>query len=131
MEDKYKSQRKYYQKNKERIKAWKQEYRIKNRGKINEYKRKYRAINREAETLANRKGLLRRKYQMSLREYEELCKKQDYKCAICLKENMLIVDHDHKTGKVRGLLCADCNKGLGFFKDNSELLEKARVYLRS
>lgn len=131
METKYPSQSKYYYRNKEKIKEWKRAYRIKNREKINEYKRKYRAINREAETLANRKGLLRREYKLTLQEYDNLCKQQNYLCAICMKKETLIVDHDHKTGKIRGLLCSSCNKGLGFFGDSSNLLEKSVSYLKA
>ena len=41
----------------------------------------------------------------------------------------LVVDHDHKTNKIRGMLCNRCNQGLGQFKDDPELLEYARIYL--
>lgn len=52
-------------------------------------------------------------------------------CQICHKKKPLVVDHDHATGLVRGTLCAYCNKGLGFFFDNIEYLESAKVYLYS
>jgi hypothetical protein len=51
-------------------------------------------------------------------------------CTICGKEERLVVDHDHETGKVRGLLCNHCNRGLGHFRDNIEFLEDAIKYLR-
>lgn len=52
-------------------------------------------------------------------------------CTICgVKEN-LVVDHCHKTNKIRGLLCNHCNRGLGHFKDDPELLEFAKIYLLS
>ena len=52
-----------------------------------------------------------------------------FSCTICGEEGKLVVDHDHKTNKVRGLLCNHCNRGLGHFKDDPDLLEYARIYL--
>ena len=48
---------------------------------------------------------------------------------ICGDEGPLVVDHDHQTGKVRGMLCNHCNRGLGHFKDSPMLLEFAAQYL--
>jgi protein-arginine kinase activator protein McsA len=53
----------------------------------------------------------------------------DGKCNICGKTAKLAVDHDHKTNKFRGLLCDNCNMGLGQFKDDPMLLEFAQIYL--
>ena len=50
-------------------------------------------------------------------------------CCICGEKQELVIDHDHRTGKVRGLLCGSCNKGLGFFKDNKKYLNSAIKYL--
>ena len=50
-------------------------------------------------------------------------------CVICGACCKLVVDHDHKSGKIRGLLCSHCNRGLGHFRDDPELLEFARMYL--
>ena len=50
-------------------------------------------------------------------------------CVICGSEGALVVDHDHVTGKVRGMLCNHCNRGLGHFRDDPVLLEFAAQYL--
>jgi Recombination endonuclease VII len=74
-----------------------------------------------------------RRYGLTWSAYQELLKKQDGKCAICgtgvtVGQN-LAVDHDHKTGEVRGLLCSPCNLGLGAFADDPQRLRKAADYL--
>jgi hypothetical protein len=50
-------------------------------------------------------------------------------CVICGNKGKLVVDHDHKTGQVRGMLCNHCNRGLGHFRDDPTLLEFAAQYL--
>lgn len=83
---------------------------------------------------------LNRRYGITEQKYLEMFTKQSGLCAICKKSEIdsfkkdgpikrLSVDHDHTTGKVRGLLCGQCNHGLGNFKDNIELIEKAKLYL--
>ena len=85
-----------------------------------------------------RERRIQQDYGMSLIEYEKLFTEQDGVCAICseketarqggkLKE--LSIDHNHKTGKNRGLLCGRCNAAIGFLKESKELLEKAKIYL--
>jgi hypothetical protein len=56
-------------------------------------------------------------------------KKTTKECVICGNEGKLVVDHDHKTGQVRGMLCNHCNRGLGHFRDDPTLLEFAAQYL--
>lgn len=58
-------------------------------------------------------------------------KKDTTECIICGAKERLVVDHDHKTGKVRGMLCNHCNRGLGHFRDDPDVLEFARIYLLS
>ena len=77
----------------------------------------------------------KRKYGLSQEDFDTLLQKQDYKCAICKKDTPggrygWHVDHNHTTGKTRGLLCWLCNSGIGRFKDSKELLKEAAKYLK-
>lgn len=77
---------------------------------------------------------LRTFFGITVEDYARLELAQGRKCAICTLScpsgRDLAVDHDHNTGKVRGLLCVNCNQALGKFKDDLRLLEKASIYLR-
>lgn len=70
-------------------------------------------------------------YNLTVEEFEDLRKFQNNRCAICQKEytKTFLVDHDHKTGRVRGLLCRKCNTGLGQFCDDPQILWDACLYL--
>ena len=77
---------------------------------------------------------VRHVYGITLEKYHQMLADQNYKCAICGQEDevegrKLAIDHCHTTGKVRGLLCGKCNRGLGLFYDNSKLLQNAILYL--
>lgn len=77
---------------------------------------------------------LKRRYGITADDYANMLDKQNYSCAICKTSQCetgrnFAVDHCHTTKKVRGLLCSSCNIGLGQFKDNIELIEKAIKYL--
>jgi hypothetical protein len=83
------------------------------------------------------KYYLKHKYNISIEEYDRKLYEQNKQCAICGRNNtghknqkMMLVDHCHKTGRVRGLLCSKCNRGLGQFDDNPELMLLAVEYLR-
>lgn len=91
---------------------------------------------RELRPDARRSIILKYKYKITLDDYNALLKAQKLKCKICKTKNpktrtgVFVVDHCHKTGKVRGLLCLNCNIGLGGFLDNVESLKEAIWYLR-
>jgi len=79
-------------------------------------------------------SLLKFKFNISIADYENMLISQNNSCYICKKhkdelKRDLAVDHDHKTGKIRGLLCMSCNTGIGFLQDNIEILQKAIEYL--
>jgi hypothetical protein len=77
-------------------------------------------------------------FGLTVQEYGEILNRQGNVCAICHKPGTggngiirkLVVDHCHKSGFVRGLLCGACNRGLGFFRDNATALESAASYIR-
>lgn len=80
---------------------------------------------------------LKRTYGISLENYNELLIEQNCRCAICSKEldvdswggDSPVVDHCHTYGHVRGILCNECNRGLGYFRDNINALAQAISYL--
>lgn len=77
------------------------------------------------------------KYKITMSQYEELSRKQSGKCAICfaspedIRYGVLCIDHCHRTNKVRGLLCIECNTGLGRFEDKLQILCNAIHYLKA
>ena len=132
--------RQYYEKNKakiiERSKQWE---------KDNPEKAKLRRLRYEQTTTyqaIQRNASYKRKYGLTLEEYNERLLNQNYLCAICKKEETrintretdgkkhLVVDHEHITGKVRGLLCTKCNSILGFSMDDIQILENAILYIK-
>jgi hypothetical protein len=107
------------EKRRESAKAWKR----KNKEKVKEQKREYQK--------KYAKKLTAKKYGITIDEYDSLYSKQNGLCAICGegKDYLLCIDHCHKTGIVRGLLCKKCNLGLGYFRDNPEFIKYAYHYI--
>ena len=83
-------------------------------------------INRERSRKATWKSM---GLDVSIEDYNNLCNQQENKCAICGKVTKLYLDHCHDTLQIRGVLCSFCNTGLGYFKDNPELLTNAIEYI--
>jgi Recombination endonuclease VII len=120
-------------------------YHAAHKAEINERKRRkwatdpeYRAkgkarVPKDKATRAKRyRARLLKRYGMSSREYELRLALQNGACAICRKEpkrRLLCIDHCHKTGKVRGLLCTPCNAALGAFADDPRRMQAATDYL--
>lgn len=99
-----------------------------------EQQHKYYVANKDKHYKTQRKNHLRRKFGLTEEEYVTLLIQQDHRCAICGVHQddhykLLSVDHDHKTGLTRGLLCQNCNGGIGQLQDSAELLRKAADYL--
>lgn len=108
-------------------------WRKNNPEKVKETDKRWRDNNPEKHYIKLRKAMLKRKYGITLDEYNDMLEKQNGVCAICgqAKNETLAVDHDHKTGKIRGLLCGHCNHVVGFAKDNIDILDKTILYLNS
>ncbi|AZS07974.1 endonuclease VII [Gordonia phage Kabocha] len=69
-------------------------------------------------------------YGMAAGEFDMMRKRQRNRCAICKRRRKLFVDHDHKTGKVRGLLCHHCNTGIGMLEDSPVYMRRAITYVK-
>lgn len=109
------------------------EWRAKNVDRYNDLAQAWRK--RNPEKLYERE--LKRNYGCSLEQYNQMVIDQKGKCAICstlhnpmAKKGRLFVDHDHKTGKIRALLCSACNCMLGYAKDNINTLVAAIEYIK-
>ena len=92
--------------------------------------------NRDKFTLVARRRQLKFRYGLTLDQYQDLLNAQNSKCAICectidskRVKTSFAVDHNHITGKIRGLLCNQCNRALGMFDDSVNVLRKALNYL--
>lgn len=112
----------------ERSKAW--YYQTKNAPAQKEKRAAYKSANKRL----LKSGQLKHHYGLTIEEYDAMLSSQGHKCAICRRSaqeftTALAVDHDHKTGKVRGLLCSNCNNGLGRFKDDPAVMSAAVAYL--
>lgn len=104
-------------KHRDKVYAWDKAWRQKNPDRVKQY---YRSVD------------LKRHFGITVQEYDLLLEKQQGRCLICLSidDKKLAVDHDHKTGRIRGLLCQRCNTTLGRVEDSIELLERMISYLK-
>jgi hypothetical protein len=127
-EAKRRANRKWRANNKNRVQQYNKNWRTnpdnleRRRANGRNWYRRHKVLQRERDLL--------RIYGLSKTEYDNLLKNQDGKCAICGKLSLrsLDVDHCHKTGKVRGLLCNPCNVRLAIL-ENSGFVDRAKLYL--
>jgi hypothetical protein len=121
------SSKKYYEENKEACKQ-----RTKEHPSCIAAREKYRNKPETKDKIRNWRLL--QTYGITNQDYEQMLENQGFCCAGCglhqnILEKKLNVDHDHVTGKVRGLLCGNCNRALGLVKDNMETLVRLQEYL--
>jgi hypothetical protein len=99
-----------------------------------EYHRGYHIANRERINERTRRHHFKYRYNITKEEAADLVKQCCGKCQICgvllSKNNPPHIDHNHKNGEVRGVLCRCCNSGLGLFRDDPKILQKATEYLQ-
>lgn len=108
-------------------------------GEPDDIRKEYMRTHRGTYPLEWKERDLKKKFDIGMKEYIEMAITQNNTCAICHQPErqmrgetlkLLAVDHCHATGKIRGLLCVACNKGLGQFDDNEERLSSAISYLK-
>lgn len=120
-----------YRANPEPTKARVRKWQAENRERVLEWQRLYAESGRKG--ASSRRSHLKRKFGLTVEQYDEMLAAQGGVCAICgrppREDIALHVDHDHETGRVRGLTCFGCNNGLGDFGDDPQLLERASAYL--
>ena len=113
--------------NRARARRWKRENPERARAKQREY------LDSGQKQIWDRQSHLKRKYGITIADYDRMFEEQGGVCAICgqprPEERTLHVDHDHETGVIRGLLCFRCNNALGDFREEYELFQRAADYL--
>ena len=98
------------------------------------YYHRTKEIHREKYHRTQRKHRLKKKYGLTPERYDEMLENQNNACAICKTPKPITnmpVDHNHATGKIRGILCSACNKALGHFKDDITTMQNAIIYIRN
>lgn len=128
--------REYYEKNKERLREYAKAYRDAHIDERRAAERQWRLANPDRIKENNRANRRRERFKqhgIAEEDYLAMMQERDGLCDICRKEcpvvGSLSIDHDHSTGRIRGLLCKQCNSGLGFFRDSCENLARAIDYL--
>lgn len=120
--------------NKKSAKAYRQKHKVKHRKQQRAWKEKNKERYLLVQRRAYKKWRLETRYGLTVEKFFKMLKKQSSRCAMCrekfLSSKQTHVDHDHKTGKVRGLLCAACNRGLGFLRDSIVIFKQGIRYLK-
>lgn len=102
--------------------------------KAREAQKRWNEKNPEKHKRGVRSSRLQRQYGLTVEQVEQMHRDQDGRCSLCLDEIEVWsrdthIDHNHETGVVRGLLCGNCNRGLGYLKDSAAVLRRAAEYV--
>ena len=114
-------------------KEYQREYRKKNPEKTKAYQKTWREKNLQYTRDRQRPYWLKNVYGLTEEDYQKMLELQNGACAICGtttptgKWKVFAIDHCHISGKIRGLLCNECNRGIGLLRDSSQLLKKAKI----
>lgn len=119
--------RAWYSANKERARERANAYRLTHPEETKQRQNRWNEAHREQVRSYDRKA----KYGLDRAAYASMQISQDGRCAICLQKRKLVVDHDHATGKVRALLCVNCNCMIGHAKESEARLRAGIRYLRA
>jgi len=124
----------YREKNREKLRAYFREYGKKHKDKLREQYREWVKKNPDKVKTSYDKYYLKTQYKIIPEEYARILDEQGGRCASCGRTKNVFkarfcVDHDHETGKIRGLLCHNCNIGIGNLGDTIEGVRKALAYL--
>lgn len=145
-EKEYKTQQKWNETNKDKIKKIKKKYKEIHKNEIQDYNKTHRTLFKDHYNSYKKKWRYNnknktkneklKKYNLTIEKFNNLLQNQNYKCGVCRKEFensssiTPCVDHNHKTNTVRGILCRNCNSGIGGLYDNIEYLINALKWLK-
>lgn len=123
---------KYYRAHKAERRAYAKKWFEANKEKMLELNRAWRKANKKRCSRNHKYSLIRRKYGLDKQAYWALKRSNNFKCynPFCSTKKNLRVDHDHKTGKVRGMLCIGCNTALGSLKENIKTIVGLKAYIQ-
>ena len=124
-----KSSKRYREAHPERIKQFARQYYKAHKKERKQYLKQYREVHPEK----IRQWNLKQKYGITLKQFDQMLKDQNNRCAICGKKfskiNLPNIDHNHKTQKIRALLCKRCNVAMGLLEEDPTLLDKTKLYI--
>ena len=124
------SRRRWHKLHPEKSKAIKERYLKSHPDRIRKKNRAWRDRTPSKQSLYKRTARIKKKFGVTIEEFELFRQSQGDCCAICDTTEKIFVDHNHKTGKLRGVLCSHCNSMIGFARENIAVLEKAIAYIR-